>query len=772
MPTARSFSGRKAPRTKFPIHLDSERSRAIGTFFLAHYNSRVVARRTVLRGLLGAAALLPALFWMAPALLQKQAPSFRDQGDFFFPLKLYTAGRIGAGDLPLWNPLSGLGEPWLANGQSGVFYPPTLLFLLPSAALAAGLFLLLHFAIGVSGAWRFVKDEAVSDSGALFGAAAYGACGFAASLSAYWNHFGAWAYLPWIAACARSGLRSKTSRVALAAAVGLQALAGSPEISAASLCVAALFAWHPRATTSEWVDPPRRRRMLRMAGAAGLGLALAGVTLVPMAELALRSERRVALPASERDRGSVGLSALSSSLGFSPGASGTDYLSTLYAGPLMLCAAAAAFAETQRRRIALLLGAIAVAGILMGMAAPPGPWLRSLPLLDRIRYPAKALAWTCFALPMLAGIGADSLRFAPGRRRALLVAGIGLAGMVLLLFSRQPPAARLAEGIGLAALVWMAAVRTRPLPGGPPAGRVRGAVLESVAALALTASLLLCGRAAFRYAPESEMRRVPQSIPFLAHVAGRVLTPPPLDLATWVLRDARFDASTLRRQREALLGYTNLLSGVATVRTPSALPTETQERIAASIDAGDPVRAAGAAGARVLWSPFTPANLGLRAVGEFSRAPLNPYRSRLSFVPGYRVERDAARAWDRAARGEIDWSREVSLDREPDPRPIPGGKRSFVVARIAEDLPERVVADINSGAAGILVLADLDYPGWKAAVDGHPAPILTADGCLRAVALPAGSHRVVFRYRPVSFYAGAALSVLALGALAVALNRG
>ncbi len=731
----------------------------------------MVARRTVLSGVLGAAALVPALLWLSPALFGRQAPSLRDQGDFFFPLKLYTADRIGSGEIPLWNPLSGLGEPWLASGQSGVFYPPTLLFLLPSAALAAGLFLLLHFAIGVSGAWRFLKDEAVSDAGALFGAAGYGACGFAASLSAYWNHFGAWAYLPWIAACARSGLRSKTSRFAMAVAVGLQASAGSPELSAATLCVAALFAWQSRRETSGWLDPPLRTRLLGLARAAGLGLALAGVTLVPMAELALHSERRAPLPIVERDRGSVGLSALSSGLGLSGGPSGSDYLASLYAGPLMLCAVAAAFVEVERRRLALLLAAVAVAGILLSMAAPPGPWLRSLPFLDRVRYPAKALVWTFFALPMLAGMGADSIRFALARGRALWVAGIGLGAMALLLFSRQPPAARLAEGIGLSALVWLAVFGAGPPSSAKRPHGARGPVLETVAALSLTASLLLAARPAFRFAPESEIRRVPESIPFLTRVNGRVLTPPPLDLATWVLRDARFDAATLRRQREALLGYTNLLPRVATVRTASALPTRAQERIAASIDAGDPVRAAGAVAGRVLWSPFLPANLGLRTVGEFSRAPLNPYRSRLSFVPGYRIEADPARAWARAARGELDWSREVFLDRQPEPRPMAGEKRSFVVARIAEDRPERVVADVNSGAAGILVLADLDYPGWKAAVDGHPAPILTADGCLRAVALPAGSHRVVFRYRPVSFYAGAALSLLALATLVWMLNR-
>src|SRR5439155_20240262 len=108
---------------------------------------------------------------------------------------------------------------------------PTLFCRIPAAALPAGPLLLLHAAIAVSGAWRFVQEEGASDAGALIAAAGFGACGFAASLSVYWNHFGAWAYLPWIAALARSGLRSRGAQAGLAAAVGLQAMAGSPEMS-------------------------------------------------------------------------------------------------------------------------------------------------------------------------------------------------------------------------------------------------------------------------------------------------------------------------------------------------------------------------------------------------------------------------------------------------------------------------------------------------------------------------------------------------------------
>ncbi|MHB1293848.1 MAG: YfhO family protein [Anaerolineae bacterium] len=47
-----------------------------------------------------------------------------------------------------------------------------------------------------------------------------------------------------------------------------------------------------------------------------------------------------------------------------------------------------------------------------------------------------------------------------------------------------------------------------------------------------------------------------------------------------------------------------------------------------------------------------------------------------------------------------------------------------------------------------LILADLDYPGWEAEVDGRPAEILSAEGVFRAVRLEQGTHEVVFHYHP------------------------
>jgi uncharacterized membrane protein YfhO len=57
----------------------------------------------------------------------------------------------------------------------------------------------------------------------------------------------------------------------------------------------------------------------------------------------------------------------------------------------------------------------------------------------------------------------------------------------------------------------------------------------------------------------------------------------------------------------------------------------------------------------------------------------------------------------------------------------------------------------------LLVLHDLYYPGWVVEIDGTAAPILRAGLLFRAVAVPAGSHRVTFRFEPFS---RAALSAL------------
>jgi len=65
---------------------------------------------------------------------------------------------------------------------------------------------------------------------------------------------------------------------------------------------------------------------------------------------------------------------------------------------------------------------------------------------------------------------------------------------------------------------------------------------------------------------------------------------------------------------------------------------------------------------------------------------------------------------------------------------------------------------------------DTFYPGWRATVDGQAAEIVRANYAFRAVALEAGAHQVVLRYRPRSLIAGTIVSGAALLAGLLALG--
>jgi hypothetical protein len=59
-------------------------------------------------------------------------------------------------------------------------------------------------------------------------------------------------------------------------------------------------------------------------------------------------------------------------------------------------------------------------------------------------------------------------------------------------------------------------------------------------------------------------------------------------------------------------------------------------------------------------------------------------------------------------------------------------------------------------------LADVDYPGWRLAIDGEPAPIYRVNRLMRGAAVKAGRHHLVYSYEPRSFYLGRWVSVAGL----------
>jgi hypothetical protein len=87
---------------------------------------------------------------------------------------------------------------------------------------------------------------------------------------------------------------------------------------------------------------------------------------------------------------------------------------------------------------------------------------------------------------------------------------------------------------------------------------------------------------------------------------------------------------------------------------------------------------------------------------------------------------------------------------------------------IVSSTPGMLRLDTTTPTDGLLMLSEIHYPGWRAAVDGQRVPILRADYILRGVPVPAGGHRVELVYRPLTFIWGAAISGITLLAVILA----
>ena len=64
----------------------------------------------------------------------------------------------------------------------------------------------------------------------------------------------------------------------------------------------------------------------------------------------------------------------------------------------------------------------------------------------------------------------------------------------------------------------------------------------------------------------------------------------------------------------------------------------------------------------------------------------------------------------------------------------------------------------------ILVISETWFPGWEGRIDGRPAIVHEVDGALQGLLVPTGKHVINLRYRPLSVFAGAWITMLSAAA--------
>ncbi len=89
------------------------------------------------------------------------------------------------------------------------------------------------------------------------------------------------------------------------------------------------------------------------------------------------------------------------------------------------------------------------------------------------------------------------------------------------------------------------------------------------------------------------------------------------------------------------------------------------------------------------------------------------------------------------------------------------GRDSVAYISLTSYAPNDLTYDYNTGKDGLAVFSEIYYPkGWNAYVDGELTPHFRANYVLRAMVLPAGNHKLEFKFEPNVYVVGEKISFI------------
>jgi hypothetical protein len=130
------------------------------------------------------------------------------------------------------------------------------------------------------------------------------------------------------------------------------------------------------------------------------------------------------------------------------------------------------------------------------------------------------------------------------------------------------------------------------------------------------------------------------------------------------------------------------------------------------------------------------------------------------FVEKYNIARNPDE--EIALLYQLDTRREAVVD-ERFKTLLPAELKSDAQARI--DLksyqPDELVYETQAASPQLAVFSEIYYePGWQAYLNDKPVPHLRTNYVLRALPVPAGKHKVSFRFEPKSYYIGSQIDLV------------
>jgi hypothetical protein len=746
--------------------------------------------------LLGVAVL--GFFW---PLLLTEAWIPRGGGDlvsFLWPMYRFAARSIRLGTVPLWNPHLHSGTPFVADNQSGVFYPVNLLTFLitgPPSYVVMESLAVFHVWLAAVAMFILLRGFGLGRPAAVLGGLAFGLSDLFVTHVGNLNLNATAAWLPLALWLTHKALQDKSTAWAGAAGaiVAVAALAGHGQLLLFVGLTLGLYVVHRLGAVAAraWDSAPRRGRWQAAGQTLGLGVLIAAVgvggaaiTLVPAyqmaghtgrAHLSYQDASRYSLP----PRALIGLLA--------PGFYGRgparfwgpwDRVEVGYAGVVTLVLTVTALA-IRVSRISLLRGRPASPDCSQQQPNPRFPFgffalllpvaflaamgkhtpvhyvlYRVVPTFDQIRAPARMIVLGDLALAALAAYALDQLvsnRQPPRRFQAWVGLGAVVGGVVL-------------------AVAGLPAARVMPPPNA--VSRATRSVAIAVALLAVSGVLIavprrLTGRVAWLFPILLAVDLIGLGSTVEIELNDPTLGFKHTEIVDFLRQDPslfRVDDNASAWQPDAALMHG--LYDIGGLYNPLGLAPYQAYRWA--------VGERGATLYNLLGVKYVLADKGRppgdeRLVPVYGAAPeIDVYLNtaalpRALFVTCPQVTTDHEAAWQAIHSAGFEPTQRVVLEEEQlqdavAPADCPSADPDTHISFVTYDT-NRIELHVKTQVEGWLVLSEVYYPGWTARVDRAQVQLLRANYTFRAVKVPSGEHTVEMRFAPRTWRAGLVLSI-------------
>lgn len=729
------------------------------------------------------AALVALFYWRILTPNPANRRSF-PPGDFsaqFWAFATLEVRELSAGRLPLWNPYTFAGAPFWADVQSAVFYPPSLLTLLLSGPWGFSLFALeleaiAHFWLAAVFMYLFIRHVTNSRAAAVVAALTFTFSGY---LTGYPSQqlavLEADVWLPLIlffihrAAVHPRPDSSLSWLLAAGIAWAMTLLAGHPQSAHIVAYTATAYLLFCRFSAAGSLGQKIKTGLWQAGLFLVTGLGLAAVQFLPAVEYTLLSVR--AAGAYDKMSGGFPITDLVQVL--LPGQ--VSFYSPLYVGVAgLLLAVWGVFTATPHRRYTIFWAVVGLVSLLISFGGNTflySPLYLFTPGFSIFRGQERWAFVVAFSLSVLAGYGFS--RLVTGQSRPHLQRLARLTQYFLLF------------ALLLTFLFFYGLNHTGWTADSPFYGLLAASTLLTI--------LLALAWVLWTFAP-----RLPPGV-FTAFTAALIC----FDLFT-----ANWQTNLYPQPPE---WHTQMPNIVAAIKqdAPAGRPYRVYNEFRLYDNYGVPFEIEDLWGASPLrparYDRFLAPPMPIERVWElFNVRYVITWRQEL-YVPSsiiyqepandgatyvHRLNRVGPRAW-LVAQAEIAGN-EAILQKITDPGFNP--RRTALLEPGAETIaaqfhtpantppegasvqferlsPQALRVHVDTPAAALLILSEPYYPGWQAAVDGRPAPLLRVDYILRGVPVPAGSHTVTLNFRPLSFTVGAVASGLALLAVVATFLR-